>query len=189
MHLPACTAVHATGQTPAGSLPRAASNPGAAFAQVVPCSRLGERQRPRSGSRPGLPGPGCCRRGACSFRSSTGHRDPPRRYLRSPAVARQGSVVGCENVAGCPGPMAAREVLREHGTDRMPARPPARLSDRPRPLKICCLTAAGWTLWRAWICRQWRRCGMKTGSSHSPSFQHAARSPHLVISAGFLHAT
>ena len=39
-----------------------------------------------------------------------------------------------ENVLGCPGPMAAREVsLPEHGTGRMPARPPTRLSDRPRP--------------------------------------------------------
>jgi len=40
-----------------------------------------------------------------------GKRDPPRRCLRSPAVARQGPVVGCENVRGCPVPETEQDRI------------------------------------------------------------------------------
>ncbi len=51
-----------------------------------------------------------------------------------------------------------------------------RLSGRLRSPEIRLPMPASWTLWRAWICRQWHTCGMKTGSSHSPSLSGRPKS-------------
>src|SRR6266567_1836507 len=72
---------------------------------------------------------------------------------------------------------ALRSVM-DQATDppRRYVRSLMRLSGRLRSPEIRLPMPASWTLWRAWICRQWHTCGMKTGSSHSPSLSGRPKS-------------